>query len=222
MTRRFHVPITLALATLLAGPAIAQERPVYDTYIFGDEQPDRLVGTGQGLLNSLQYADPFVMTGGDGRLARLTVRLKTRQTGFEGTDVLVQLREDTAGFPGPVLESWVVANDTEDFTDFPLESLLDPLLFDGATYWVNVAAAEDAGFGAWAVAETNTLDWLFAFSRNEDPVWMEPAQNWALDDLGMALVEVPEPAPAALALMALLLFPALVTRKQLAAALRRQ
>jgi len=196
--------ILLALGMLLiSSNAVAGTRVAYDTYAFGAAGTQRPVGnTASG--THVQWADPFLMSGGDGKLERVILRLRTEIFSIDPTEVEVRLREDDGGLPGTILESWTVADNIGADTDLSLESLALPLLLDGETYWVNLAALAPTGTAAWTnAAGTETMDFLVADGMGVDPAWAPPSANVPL---GLLAVEVPEPAPALLGILAILAF----------------
>ncbi len=145
----------LALGCLLAGvpaSAFAVGEPVllHDTFEWEDPTTNR-----NRLLNSTrpQVADFFVVTGGDHILDAVEIGLFTSGV----VDLIVRVWDDADGAPGSVLESWTmpILFPTPEH-DVVLESLAQPTLLEGQTYWISVAVS--GGSLSWRKADLNALN----------------------------------------------------------------
>ena len=189
-----------ALAALLLAasyPSAAGALVVYDTYALGAGQNQVIVG--QFNNKDFQYAYPFdtgaVMVS---TLESVTVRLRhSPDPSAPKGDFTVEVREDDGGEPGNVLESWTITGNLTTETDVVFDSVALPTLNGGSAYWLNMKTAAGTGFGLWAAADPLTQDMLFAETGALNPVWMPPVNPFLI---GLAMIEVPEPAHALLVL----------------------
>lgn len=187
-----------ALASLLlalaAWPSAARAAVVYDTYPLG--QGDTSIILGQFNERDFQLAYPFEIEAGTGNvpLESITVRLRHSPDPLAAPgDYTLRLREDDGGQPGAVLESWTYTDVVANATDLTFESVTHPPLLEGSTYWLNLKIEAGTGMGLWLAAEPTSVDLLYAETGILDPTWLTPAEPFLI---GLATVEVPEPAHA--------------------------
>lgn len=194
--RSLHALAALLLA--LAPSSVARAITVYDSYALGVGNTQAIVG--QFNDQDFQVAYPFDIEPGTGNveLETITVRLRhSPDPSKDKGDFTVQLRSDDGGEPGDVLESWTLTTILNAETDVDFVSVLQPILTEGSTYWLNVKCEAGTGIGLWPAAVPTTLDVRFALTGALDPVWMTPDTPYLI---GLATVEVPEPGHAWLAL----------------------
>jgi hypothetical protein len=122
----------------------------------------------------------------------------------------VLFRADDAGEPGAVLEEWIITDQFNDDTDVPLDSVVNPPLADGATYWINVKILNGENRGSWLVSNQESDDWLFSTGGAINPPWESPPE---IQPLGLATVEAPEPAKALLLVVGAALLAAPLRRR---------
>jgi hypothetical protein len=194
-------PATLLLLALTAGGSAARAAVVYDTYGLGIGGNSAIVG--QFNSRDFQWAYPFDIEAGTGNvpLESITVRLRHSPDPLaQPGDFTLRLREDDAGLPGDVLESWTFPNVLADATDVQFVSVTTPVLLEGSTYWLNMKVEEGTGFGLWLCAEPESEDVLTAETGVLNPTWVPPVTPL----LALATVEVPEPSHALLAVAGVL------------------
>jgi hypothetical protein len=194
------VPLLHAVAALVlllaVAPTPARAATVYETYSLPDGPTDAIIG--QFNNRDLQLAYPFEVPAGiRAPLDFVKLRLRHADPTHGIGDVTVRLRADDGGEPGAVLESWTHTQQLPFETDVQFDSLLQPPLLEGATYWLNVKVEPGTGECYWMATNETTPDMLFAFTGGLNPVWQEPANPYLLT---FAQVEVPEPAHALLVL----------------------
>jgi hypothetical protein len=185
MTLRRALRFLLLLGAL--GPAPASAVVVYETYSLGNDNMS-------ALLNPVQYAYPFDVSGGNFPLEMITLSLFANTS--PGPAFILRLRDDDAGEPGNILEEW-------DFqglpmtvvTDVEFVSVVTPTLLDGQRYWVNLTVESGIG-GSWRGTGTETADMKFAQTLGPNPVWLDPNPDFVLPRM---MVEAPEPGQALLA-----------------------
>jgi len=189
------VPKRNALAALLFAlvccPSTARALVVYDTFALGQGAVDVIVG--QFNSKDLQYAYPFDMPldSGNRPLETITVRLRhSPGAGTPAGDYTLRLRADDNGAPGAVLEEWTLTANLPDETNVPFASVTQPLLLQGATYWLNLKIEAGTGVGLWMAAIPKSLDLLYAETGVLDPTWLAPVDPFLV---GLATVVVPEP-----------------------------
>ncbi len=174
---------------LVCCPSAAQALVVYDTFATGQGDPDIQIGqiTGQ----DLQIAYPFDMPLDSGAYPLETITVRLRNPGGTHGDFRLRLREDAGGTPGAVLEEWTFTTDLPSETDVTFDSLTQPLLLQGATYWLNLKIEAGTGEGWWMATIPRSSDSLYATTGALDPTWLVPA---AIPyPVGLATVVVPEP-----------------------------
>ncbi|MEN8185044.1 MAG: PEP-CTERM sorting domain-containing protein [Myxococcota bacterium] len=204
------------LMLLLAAPAGAQVKVLYDTFPVGNPgNSGRIIGFFPRISpppdRSDQFADPFVVPVGEGDylLEHLTLRLAADSVQL-GEDLflgplLVRLLDDGADEPGEVLASWQVAaaplfNFVTLRPRFANVDVVRPedeiLLEEGRTYWVSVSMVALLRKGLWGKALEEEFDhdtWRHARTNDPQPEWLLPPCNFP---------ELPpEPCPDPLGLM---------------------
>lgn|GEM_PF-5945480 len=190
--------LVLLVPWLLLAPLAALAVPAYDTYALGDGEVDGLIGQVPA-GGDIQVAFPFeVPAATSGPLDFIRLRLRhSPDLSLGKGDFILRLREDDGGEPGEILETWVFLNVVNAETDVTFPSDAEPVLLAGETYWLNLLIAPESGAGLWIGAAQSTTDMLFADTGAENPVWMPPVVSFPI---GLALVELPEPGHAWLAL----------------------
>ena len=194
-----HALAALVLALALAPSAALASTTVYDTFALADGDTDAIVG--QFNNNDIQLAYSFVVPPGTGTapLETVTVRIRHSPDPTLGKgDFTVLLREDDGGQPGAVLESWTFTGLVPSETNVQFDSVAQPFLTEGSTYWLNMKIEAGTGAGLWIAAEPRTTDVLAALTGGLNPVWVTPAVFPYLT--GFASVVVPEPAHVCLLL----------------------
>lgn len=193
----------------LTGPARAADPVViHDTLAHdGPRNVNRLVGClvstsgcDQPSDPSFQWADFFVVSGGDYELDAITLRFFT-----SGGNIVVRLWDDAGGVPGNLLETLpVIPGPIGSTSDKTTQSVTKPLLLDGATYWFSVAMENALQAASWRAADDCTLfsnDLLFATTNLEPTTWSVLAPEPGVPScpsppgafFGVARVTAPEP-----------------------------
>lgn len=174
-------------------PSTARSLVVYDTYPLGQGEFSAILGQFQG--NDLQYAYPFDMPPDSGNRPLATILLRIGHSPDVGTpkgDFTLLLRADETGVPGAVLEAWTITNDLPSEIDVSFDSVMQPLLLQGAAYWLDLKVEAGTGQGLWLGTPPPTMDFLFAQTGVLDPTWLAPSSPFNVG-LTLATVTVPEP-----------------------------
>jgi hypothetical protein len=133
---------------------------------------------------------------GDRPLDTITLRLRhSPAPGAIRGDFTLRLREDDGGAPGAVIEEWTITDELLTETNVTFDSLAQPLLLQGASYWLNLKVEAGTGTGSWIATIPESTDFLFAHTGALDPTWLVPVQPFLV---GLATVVVPEPASLSL------------------------
>jgi hypothetical protein len=174
----------------VSGPTAYCPDCIYDTY--GEEDPSKLLddfacaqftnlrGLG-GNPTSAQFADPFLVEGGNYRLESATIRLRLIGMPMLPGDVVVRVwddddvlgndnPEDPQSFadnqPGNVLARAVIAQEgvtcvgttiTQDRCDETASFDETPILQDGVTYWVGAAMTDALTSVSWVQTTGETV-----------------------------------------------------------------
>jgi hypothetical protein len=192
------VPLLHALAVLLFAlacwPSAARAATVYDTFALGQGGIDAIIGQFNGKDFQLAYSFEISVATGNVPLESITVRLRhSPDPAAEEGDFTLRVREDDAGQPGAVLEAWTYTDVLTSQTNVQFDSVTQPVLLAGSTYWLTMGIEAGTGLGLWMAAEPKSVDLLYAETGVLDPTWLPPAQPYLI---GLATVEVPEPAHA--------------------------
>lgn len=212
MSSRRLLQVILLLGVL--GPAPASAVVVYDTFALGTSGASVLLG--QINAFDLQYAYPFVVSGGNYPLESITLGLyRDNDVGTnDGGDYALLLRADDGGLPGDVLEEWTLVNDLPMLmvSERTFVSLDTPTLLNGQTYWVNLRTEPGTGSGSWFGSNGSSPDLVFAQTGALDPTWLQPQPSF--DILPLMTVEGPEPSQVLLAAVGALVLSSLARRRR--------
>ena len=186
-----HKAFAALLFALVCCPSTVRALVVHDTFATGDGDTDIIIGQVNALDLQLAYPFDMPLDSGDRPLETITVRL--RNPGGTHGDFTLRLREDAGGTPGAVLEEWTLTTDLSVETNVQFDSVAQPLLLQGATYWLNLKIEAGTGTGWWMATIPESLDLVYAQTGDLDPTWLAPASPYLV---GLATVVVPEPDSA--------------------------
>ena len=177
---------------------------IHDTTGFADDTL-LLVGlssSGSGTIN--QPADSFVISGGSYFLETITLELTSSsiQSGGTPDDYEVRIWDNVVDKPGNLLETITILGSDAISGDTTVNSLSNPLLVNGDTYWVSAALPDDQSFGLLRTVQTATNGRAVAFSGSAAASWVAISSTAAFR-LKVTGILVPEPTTSALALAAL-------------------
>lgn len=178
---------------IFSGPAAADT--VYSTYGPGYATFPQGAGVGSYIYSSYDVMWGMAFTpSATFNLSQIDVTLFA---GVGSPGATIELRSDSSGSPGAVLESWnfvdLPAYDTSYIAPLSAASTLDPLLLQGTQYWL-VARATDPSLGsyAWSISLSSGNPGFLTMANNVGGSEWEAAGPGpeAFDILGTS---VPEP-----------------------------
>lgn len=194
-------PIALTLTALVAAPAAADT--VFDT---GTPQAGMLGYYGFDLYPDQSVAIAFTLDQ-DYTLDQVGLWMMNN-AGTPGGIYSISLRTDAEGgmtIPGDtVIESWTVATGTAGWNPMleTVDSVLNPVLSAGTTYWIVAESDEPALFNpVWVASSQAEPVWhSIQNAMNPDGAWIS---GWGQGVPGLVVNGTVVPAPSAFALLGL-------------------
>jgi hypothetical protein len=195
---------TFALLAGLAASSLASADVIFDT---GTPEPGFLGYYGYDLYPDQSVAIAFT-PGQDYRLDSVALWMMSNDFDGSGRTYTVSVRTDAAGgmtIPGStVIESWQVATGATGWSPVldSMDSVLNPILAAGTTYWIVAESDEPGGANpVWVASQQAEPVWhSIRNAFNPDGAWIS---GWGQGVPGMVVSGAVVPAPGAGALLIL-------------------
>ena len=126
---------------------------VYDTMQFGDTTGST-IGVYFGENQSGYYNQPaYGFTPAD--TVSLDSILIRAGAPYGDVEAVVRIFTDSAGLPGDLLEEWTTTIEQSgfDYRNITVDSVLNPTLQQGTTYWISLSTSGESSNGTWRYAD---------------------------------------------------------------------